>query len=118
EINTSFYRPLRPETSSVWLRRVSSHPRFQFTAKLYKRFTHERDAGPTDERDFKEGIFPLMQAGKLGALLLQFPWSFKNTPEQREYLSGLLLQFREYPLVVEVRHASWNRPDVLRFLQD
>ena len=118
EINTSFYRPLRAEISSVWLRRVSSHPRFQFTAKLYKRFTHERDAGRTDERDFKEGISPLMQAGKLGALLLQFPWSFKNTPEQREYLSGLLVQFREYPLVVEVRHASWNRPDVLKFLQD
>src|SRR5579864_9175849 len=44
EIDTSFYRPLRPEISHVWLRRVSSNPRFQFTAKLYRGFTHERDS--------------------------------------------------------------------------
>jgi uncharacterized protein YecE (DUF72 family) len=109
---------LRPEISHVWLRRVSSNPRFQFTAKLYQGFTHERDASPADERDFKEGIGPFLQAGKLGALLLQFPWPFKNAPEEREYLNTLLMKFREYPLVVEVRHASWNSPDAQHFFED
>ncbi len=118
EINTSFYRPPRAEITRVWLRKVVSNPRFRFTAKLYRRFTHERDAGAAEERDFKEGIAPLMQAEKLGALLLQFPWSFKNTPAQREYLAGLLLRFRGYPLVVEVRHASWNRPEALELLEE
>jgi len=126
EINTSFYRPLRPEVSRVWLRKCAVNPRFRFTAKLYRRFTHERDASAAEERGFKEGIAPLMEAGKLGALLLQFPWSFKNAPENRQYLAGLLLRFHDYPLVVEIRHASWvisgvmagNKPDVLKLLEE
>ena len=107
EINTSFYRPPRPEVVRVWLRKSSINPRFRFTAKLYRRFTHERDASADEEREFKDGIAPLIEAGKLGALLVQFPWSFKNAPENRQYLAGLLLRFHDYPLVVEVRHASW-----------
>lgn len=118
EINTSFYRPLRPEIAQVWLHKLASNARFRFTAKLHHRFTHERDAGPTDEKEFKEGLAPLLQAGKLGALLLQFPWSFKNGTEQRAYLAALLSRFAGYPLVVEVRHASWNRADWLEFLHE
>ena len=117
EINTSFYRPLRPEITRVWLRKCALNPRFRFTAKLYRRFTHERDASAAEEREFKDGIAPLIEAGKLGALLLQFPWSFKNAPENRQYLAGLLLRFHGYPLVVEIRHASWNRPEVLELLE-
>ena len=118
EIDSSFEKPLRPEISHVWLRRVSANPRFQFTAKLYQGFTHQRTAGPSEERAFRDGIDPFLQAGRLGAVLLQFPGSFKNDPIQRRYLSGLLLKFREYPLVVEVRHASWNFPSVLDFASE
>ncbi|HWP84086.1 MAG TPA: DUF72 domain-containing protein [Terriglobia bacterium] len=118
EINSSFYRPPRPELSRVWLRKCAVNPRFRFTAKLYRRFTHERDASAAEEREFKDGIAPLLEAQKLGALLLQFPWSFKNAPENRQYLAGLLLRFHGYPLVVEIRHASWNRPEVLEMLEE
>ncbi|MGH9785116.1 MAG: DUF72 domain-containing protein [Terriglobia bacterium] len=118
EINTSFYRPLRPEIVRVWLRKIASNPRFRFTAKLLRRFTHERDAGRAEESEFKEGIAPLLEEGKLGALLLQFPWSFRNEKEERAYLAGLLARFSECPLVVEVRHASWNRTDALEFLRE
>jgi len=48
--------------------------------------------------------------------LLQLPWSFRNTPENHEYLSGLIMQFMEYPLALEVRHGSWNRPEVFEWL--
>jgi uncharacterized protein YecE (DUF72 family) len=118
EINTSFYRPPRPEVTRVWLRKCAGNPRFRFTAKLYRRFTHERDASAEEEREFKDGVAPLMENGKLGALLLQFPWSFKYAPENRQYLAGLLLRFHGYPLVVEIRHSSWNRPDVLELLKE
>ena len=118
EINTSFYRPLRPEIVRVWLRKIASNPRFLFTAKLLRRFTHERDAGRAEESEFKEGIAPLLHEGKLGALLLQFPWSFRNGPEERAYLGGLLARFAEYPLVVEVRHATWNCTDAFEFLHE
>lgn len=118
EINTSFYRPLRPEIARVWVRKIASNPRFRFTAKLLGRFTHERDAGRAEEAACKEGLAPLLESGKLGALLLQFPWSFRNSIEDRAYLANLITKFSEYPLVVEVRHASWNVPETLELLQE
>jgi uncharacterized protein YecE (DUF72 family) len=118
EINTSFYNPLRFEVAGGWVAKVSHNPSFLFTAKLWKRFTHERNATLDDEKICKRGLEPLATAGRLGALLLQFPWSFRNTKENHEYLSGLCVQFAEYPLVVEVRHSSWNQPEVFARLRE
>ena len=116
EINTSFYQPIRAGSARSWVSRVSRNPRFQFTAKLWRRFTHDRDAGRDDERAVKQGLQPLADSGRLGALLLQFPWSFKWTRENREYLGGVVMQFMEYPLVLEVRHSSWNCPEAFELL--
>ena len=116
EINTSFYSPPRAEVVKAWAAKVAFNPNFKFSAKLWKRFTHERNANLQDEKTFKQGLAPLMHAGRLGALLLQLPWSFKNTPENHDYLSGLFMQFMEYPLVLEVRHNSWNMPEVFEWL--
>jgi len=113
EINSSYYGPPRPETAQKWLRSVSHNSQFRFTAKLFHSFTHKRKPGPDDERDFKSGIGPLLEAGRLGAILIQFPWSFKNEPHNREYLWQLQARFREFPLVVEVRHASWITDEIL-----
>ena len=121
EINTSFYGPLKPELAKLWCRRVTAvNPNFLFTAKLYRAFTHSPIAvmeptsaatiRPTDEDEVRtrEGLDALAGEGRLGALLIQFPVSFKNTSLNREYLDRLLRQFIEYPRVVEVRHSSWN----------
>jgi len=119
EVNSSFYRPPMLNMTRSWVRRTASNPDFKFTAKLYQKFTHERgQATADDEQAYKTGIEPLVEAGKLGAILIQCPWSFKNTDESRAYLHQLLDQFAEYPLVVEVRHGSWNREDVYRFLAE
>jgi uncharacterized protein YecE (DUF72 family) len=118
EINTSFYQPLRAAMTKLWVTRVERNADFKFTAKLWRRFTHERQATHQDEKTFKAGLAPLVAAGRLGALLVQFPWSFKNTRESREYLGALVVQFMEYPLVVEVRHASWNQPEIFQLLAD
>jgi len=116
EINTSFYSPLRADIVKAWAGRIAFNPRFKFSAKLWKRFTHECNANLQDEKAFKHGLAPLMNESRLGALLLQLPWSFRNTPENHEYLSGLIMQFMEYPLALEVRHGSWNRPEVFEWL--
>ena len=108
EINTSFYHPLRPEHCRQWIDRVSANPRFVFTAKLWQKFTHESGAGAEEEREVRSGFDVLRDAGKLGAVLLQFPFSFHRTPENSEHLKTLLKRFADYPLVVEVRHATWN----------
>ncbi len=118
EINTTFYHPPRPEMTRLWVRRVEFNKKFRFTAKLLKVFTHERNASQEEEKLFKQGLAPVVEAGRLGALLIQFPWSFKNTRENQAYLSGLVLQFTEFPLVLEVRHASWNRPETLKWLAE
>ena len=108
EINTSFYQPLRPEHCRHWMELVSPNPRFVFTAKLWQGFTHAESAGAEDERAVRAGFDVLRDAEKLGAVLLQFPFSFHRTDENIAYLTKLLKQFSDYPLVVEVRHATWN----------
>lgn len=126
EINTSFYGPLKPELAKLWCKRVSAvNPQFLFTAKLYRAFTHSPLAvteptsaasiRPTDEDEIKtrEGLDVVAGEGLLGALLIQFPVSFKNTSLNREYLDRLLRQFIEYPRVVEVRDSSWDNPETL-----
>ena len=119
EINSSFYYPPKPETARRWLDRIAHNPNFVFTAKLHKVFTHKRDKLTSeDERLFREGIDPLMEAAKLGALLIQFPWSFKNDAADRAYLDQLIDRFHDYPLVVELRHESWNNARVLQTLED
>jgi uncharacterized protein YecE (DUF72 family) len=118
EINTSFYHPMQAEHAAQWIERVSGNPRFLFTAKLWKKFTHEHDATLADEREARAGLDVLHAGGKLGALLVQFPFSFHRVPETIEYLSRLLKRFAAYPLVVEVRHSSWNIPETFALLRE
>lgn len=108
EINTSFYNPLRVEHCRQWIAQVSANPRFLFTAKLWKRFSHYNSATFEEERAVRQGFEVLRDAGKLGAVLLQFPFSFHRNPENSAYLDALLKRFADFPLVVEVRHATWN----------
>ncbi len=117
EINTSFYRPVSPRMASSWVEKVEKNNRFRFTAKLWRGFTHDRIATDSDEQHVKEGFAPLLEAERLGAVLLQFPWSFQNTAENRAYLAKLRDQFADYPLVLEIRHASWNEASVLNMLE-
>ena len=125
EINTSFYQPLRPDHAAQWIDRVAANPRFVFTAKLWQKFTHEINPTATalattaeDERAVRAGFDVLRVAGKLCAVLLQFPFSFHRTRETMAYLSALLKRFADYPLVVEVRHASWNARETFELLHE
>ena len=118
ELNVTFYRPATPEMARGWLGRVAANPRFLFTAKLWQQITHEGELTEATEHQVRPGLEVLLAAGKLGALLAQFPWSFKNIPENRAYLKKLAGRFRDFPLVVEVRHASWNVPAFYEWLAE
>lgn len=109
ELNNTFYRPPSPDYCRKWLSDVRGIADFQFTAKLWRRFTHEREqdwsAGEADR--FRRSIAPLTEAGKLGVLLVQFPWSFRFRDRNVAWLGRIADEFGEFPLVVEVRSADW-----------
>ncbi len=113
EINSSFYQPLKPEVVKLWMKKVEAHPQFTFTAKLHQDFTHKRLLDPVAVKTFKEGLWPLLRGKKLGALLLQFPWSFRFTAENREFFIELRRAFHEFPLVAEMRHSSWMAEEAI-----
>ena len=118
EINTTFYQPTRPEIARLWVQKVSANPKFLFTAKLHRHFTHERTLKPADIATFREGLLPLQRSGKLGCVLMQFPWTYRYTAENREYLVQLRRAFHEFPLVAEMRHSSWTFDEALGTLID
>ena len=136
EVNSTFYGQPRAAVCRAWAERTP--PGFEFSIKLYQKFTHpkmyeERVAGSladlsalgdsdarrdaldaiatpnqADLDEFRRGIEPLASAGKLGALLAQFPASFKETPASSDYLAKLLTALAGYPVAVELRHKSWS----------
>ncbi|MBI4263888.1 MAG: DUF72 domain-containing protein [Acidobacteria bacterium] len=128
EVNATFYGQPRAEVASGWAARTPAG--FEFSLKLYQKFTHPKmfreaavrsapgSEGPlldllaqvtqSDVDDFRAGVDPIASAGKLGALLAQFPPSFKDSPASRDYLARLLRLFGDYRMAVELRHRSWS----------
>jgi uncharacterized protein YecE (DUF72 family) len=118
EINASFYNPVRADYAKGWIGRVAANKNFMFTAKLWQRFTHDPNPSAEDEKLVRAGFDVLRDTGKLGAVLLQFPFSFHRTRETVAYLDAVLKRFADYPLVVEVRHATWNVPEGFALLRE
>ena len=118
EINSTFYRIPDAKVTERWVARVAAHPDFRFTAKLWQGFTHDGTASAQDAAAFRQAMAPLQEAGRLGAVLVQFPYRFHHTPKNRASVERLADAFREYPLVLEIRHRSWDRPEVFAWLQD
>lgn len=117
EVNSTFYRVPTLETTKRWAQRTPAG--FEFSIKLYQKFTHPdmflkatgqdpSDLAKTDVDEFRRAIDPLASAGKLGALLAQFPPSFRNDPNTQGYLEWLLSAFQDYQVAVELRHRSFS----------
>ena len=118
ELNNSFYRVPGERMVASWARRLSDMDDFQFSVKVFQGFTHWRSGSHDEARRFIDAFMPLVSAGKIGAFLLQFPWSFKNTAENREWLERLSGWFSGQPTAVELRHGSWNNATTLKLLED
>jgi uncharacterized protein YecE (DUF72 family) len=118
EINSTFYRIPPASMARDWARRVAHNPLFLFTAKLYRGFTHERNATAADEKAVCDAMDALASAGRLGAVLVQVPMSFRATEENRALLERVFARFAAFPLAAEFRHFSWDTTGTLRFLED
>jgi uncharacterized protein YecE (DUF72 family) len=107
EIGSTFERPLKAEVAKLYVRMVEESPRFRFTALLGRQFTYERDVRAEAVAEWKNGYLPLLRGGRLGCVVMQFPWAYRFTAENREFLIQLRRTFHEFPLAAEFRHASW-----------
>jgi uncharacterized protein YecE (DUF72 family) len=127
EVNSTFYGEPKESVSRTWVKRTP--PGFEFSLKLHQKFTHPKMYAESarvaarvseplpkalimpsqaDIDSFRRGMDPIASSGRLGALLAQFPPSFKDSPENRDYLAWLLRAFSEYPVAVELRHRTWS----------
>ena len=111
ELNFSYYQQPSPRTLE---RMVAATPLgFTFAVKAHRSMTHE--IGESWEKDidsFRSGVQPMMDAGRLAAVLLQFPYSFKYTPESRSRLAALCGKLEGLPLAVEFRTSEWLKEQV------
>lgn len=117
ELNYTWYQMVRAEAMERMLARVPEY--FYCTAKLTRTMTHDIDDNwPAQAELYIRGIDPLMSTGRLLAVLIQLPPSFRRTPENRQYLARLLDRLQSLPLAVEFRHRSWAHERVYSGLRD
>ncbi len=116
EVNASFYHIPAPRLPRSWVGRVTN-PRFSFTAKLHRSFTHDPGFPPAaDVSRFRQFLEPLLQNDRLGAILIQFPWSVRYGKDSISRMSRIFDAFPDVPKAVEVRHSSFAVPDFGHFL--
>ena len=124
EINSTFYRIPSTRVVEGWCAEVSSVEEFTFTVKLLQDFTHGKSRadvkGPDFARNvssFKQALQPIQRSGRLGSVLIQFPYSFHLDSKNLDYLKQLFTAFEGDPLVVEVRHRSFLNEEFFDFLR-
>ena len=111
ELNNTFYRPPSVKMSASWARRVERNPRFRFSAKVWQQITHARSFSRQHVDVFEQGLRPLADSDRLSCVLLQYPWSFRNTPASRERLKRSIEALAQFRVAVELRHGSWDTPE-------
>lgn len=115
EINSTYYRI--PHAGVFYHLDRKTPPDFEFIVKVNQETTHARTADSTALAALCEAVRPLIEAGKFCGFLAQFPYAFKNTQPNREYLCRTRERAGDYPLFVEFRNDTWNRPEVFPFLK-
>jgi uncharacterized protein YecE (DUF72 family) len=122
EINYTYYRMPAARTLAAIAKKVPDD--FVFTIKASKELTHERElegeelGTPENFKLFREALQPLIDERKFGAVLAQFPNSFRPTPENRDYLKVFRDRMGDLPLVVEFRNSSWVTDDTMELLRE
>lgn len=116
EINSTFYAIPSPRTFISLDRRTPNG--FQFTVKAHKDMTHMDTANPAVFENFLRAIEPIIESGKLGCVLAQFPWSFRRCPENIGRLKAFKQAIGSLPVVVEFRNAEWVRKETFELLKE
>jgi uncharacterized protein YecE (DUF72 family) len=136
EVDSSYYALPSQRNAALWIERTPTH--FTFDVKAFALLTHHpagarglpkqvREQLPADKQRFYRkdlspealelvqemfvsALSPLASAGRLGAVLFQFPRWFVPSRENREYLRELADTF-PYRIAVEFRGGGWMKDD-------
>lgn len=113
EINATYYRQ---PAASMFERMLELTPDdFKFVVKAYKGLTHERQDS-SEFLTYLTGLRPLVEAKRLICILAQFPYSFHNTKQNREYLETLRDRLAGLPVAVEFRNRNWFQSGTFELL--
>ncbi|MFI7429940.1 DUF72 domain-containing protein [Micromonospora sp. NPDC049836] len=145
EVDATYYSPPAERTARLWAERTP--PGFTFNVKAFSLLTGHptrvsalyKDLRPETEKKnlypddlpaqayeevwtrFLSALDPLVEAGKLGAILFQFPPWFTIKRDNKQYLLEVAKRCAPLRPVVEFRHASWfdgdNAEETLGFLR-
>jgi uncharacterized protein YecE (DUF72 family) len=115
ELNSTYYAIPSPEIIKAMIAKTGEG--FMFSVKANQEMTHRR---PDEDRvfvDFIKMLQPFQDAGKLGCLLAQFPYSFHFNRDNQDYIEKLHQKLKGLPLVVEFRNIQWIRPEIYTWLK-
>lgn len=119
EINSTFYSIPKQSSTLRWVQQVEHNKNFQFCIKLWQKFTHSVNTIISAEvRAFTTAIEPVADHDRLGALLIQFPWRFKKSKRNTNYILELIDAFKSFPCIIEFRHASWLDQETYNFCKE
>ncbi len=116
ELNFTYYRMPDPRTLGQMAAKTPDG--FRFVVKANSEMTHERSGEAEPFRQFTSALKPLMDVGKFGCVLAQFPYSFRPTRETVAYLRFFREQTPDLPVVVEFRNSHWATDKAYQFLGD
>lgn len=115
ELNSTFYA--LPRISSVEAMVSKTGEGFLFSVKAHQEMTHQRQSDTAVFAAFVRVLQPFIDAGKLGCVLAQFPYSFGFSRHNQDYLELFRDRLQDLPLVVEFRNTEWLQPEVFDWLR-
>ncbi|MHB8779843.1 MAG: DUF72 domain-containing protein [Candidatus Geothermincolia bacterium] len=116
ELNSSWHA--MPEASNLLSMARRTPAKFRFVVKAFQELTHSRTGGEEVFREFRGALRPLADHGKLACVLAQFPWGFKESGTNRDYLKRLREMMGDEAVVVEFRNESWIKDETLDLLRE
>jgi len=116
EINSSYYSIPHPRVFENMVKKVPE--RFLFFVKAHKSLTHERQDVVRPTKDFIQALKPMTEAGVLAGIPLQFPYSFKYSRENLNYLRRARDLLKGQNVIVEFRHRGWMKEEVFEFIRN
>ncbi|MCL2093164.1 MAG: DUF72 domain-containing protein [Treponema sp.] len=117
EINYTYYS--MPKAANI-ARMLDEAPALSFAIKANDLLTHRIDPAAWQDhaKTYITAIEPLLQSGRLEAVLFQFPYSFHYTEDRRRYLGKILEAFKGIPSALEFRNAEWFNDRVIEGLRE